>query len=119
MKAILIGNKGFTLIESLIAIVILIIAVLGIAAMQGTFSTQTVDRTLQNSLIDAASSALTYCSNLRTTPPSSYTYEGGLVVNVSMSGRCDPALNVCNQVTATASARDRTFSLSTLVCNFR
>ena len=118
MKSLLNNNKGFSLIEALIATVILTIAVLGIMALQGTFATQTVDRTLQNALIDAASSALSHCQNVGTSPPGTYTYEG-IAVTVSISGNCALALNTCSNVTATATARGRTFSMTTFVCNSR
>lgn len=113
------SQKGFSLIEALIAIAIISIALLGLVATQGTFATQTVDRTLQNSLIDAASSALTHCQNVNTSPPASYTYENGLVVNIALIGSCSVALNTCNSVTATATARDKSFAMTTQVCNFK
>ncbi len=119
MHSIIKNNKGFSLIEALIAIAILSIAVLGLVAMQGIFATQTADRTLHNSLIDAASSALTHCQNVNTSPPSSYTYENNLVVNVSLTGGCSPVTDSCNNVTATASALGKSFALTTRVCNFR
>lgn len=113
------SQKGFSLIEALIAVAIISIALIGLAGMQGTFATQTVDRTLQNSLVDAASSALSHCQNVNANPPASYTYEGGLVVNVTLSGGCNPGLDSCNDVTATASARGKSFALTTRVCNFQ
>ncbi len=119
MQSVIKNNKGFSLIEVLIATAILTIAILGFVSLQASFAKGTVDRTLLNSLIDAASSALTHCQNVNTSPPSSYTYENNLVVNVSLQGSCRPALDRCNDVTATASASDKTFSLSTIVCNFQ
>ncbi len=112
------NNKGFSFIEALIAIIVLTVAVLGLVSMQGTFATQSVDRTLQNALIDAASSALTHCQNVNTAPPGTYTYEG-IAVTVSISGNCALALNTCSNVTATATASGRTFSMTTFVCNSR
>lgn len=112
-------NKGFSLIEVLFAVGIISIALLGLVGIQGIFATQTVDRTLQNSLIDAASSALIHCQNVNTQPPSAYTYENNMVVNVSLNGSCSPAPDACNNVTATAAAKGRTFALTTFVCNFQ
>lgn len=113
-------NKGFSLIEALIATAIVSIALIGLAGMQGIFATQTVDRTVQNSLVDAASSALTHCQNVSTTPGTlSFTYENNIVVSVALTGDCNPGLDSCNTVTATASARERSFPLTTRVCNFR
>lgn len=113
------SQKGFSLIEALIAVAIVSIALIGLAGMQGLFATQTVDRTVQNSLVDAASSALTHCQNVNTTPTSPYIYEQGLEVNVTLSGSCNPATDSCNNVIATASARGKSFSLTTLVCNIQ
>jgi prepilin-type N-terminal cleavage/methylation domain-containing protein len=113
------NNKGFSLIEALIAIAILAIAITGLVAMQGKFAEQSADRVLLNSLIDAASSALTHCQNVQTTPPSSYTYENNLIVSVRLNGNCYPADNTCNEVTATASAKNKSFQIKTIVCNIQ
>lgn len=109
-------NKGFSLIETLIAIAILAIAIGGLVVTQGTFSRQTVDRTLLNSLIDAASNALTQCEAVPSTPNNlTFTYEGNLTVNVSLSGTCN-AKNECSPVTATATAKGKEVKLTTQVC---
>ncbi len=110
------SQKGFSLIEALIAIAILAIAIGGLVVTQGTFAKQTVDRTLLNSLIDAASNALTQCSAVPTTPNTlSFTYENNLIVNVSLSGTCNP-VNTCSPVTATAAAKGKEVKLTTQVC---
>lgn len=112
------NNKGFSLIEALIAIAILFVAIGGLVFTQGTFARQTIDRTLLNSLLDAASNALTQCSAIPTTPSTlSFTYEDSLVVNVSLSDQCNPA-NTCNTITATASAQGKSIKLTTQVCGY-
>lgn len=113
------NDKGFSLIEALIAIAILAIAIGGLVVTQGTFSKQTVDRTLLNSLVDAASSALTYCQNVKDTPPSTFIYENNLIVTVSLSGTCNPSEDTCNNVSAEARARGKSFTLRTIVCNIK
>lgn len=111
-------NKGFTLIEVLISILILIIGVLAVITSQSRFATTTADRAIRNALVDAAASALQHCENTLSTPPSSYTY-GGITVSISVNGSCSPSENRCNDVTATASVQGKSFSLTTKVCNFR
>lgn len=110
-------NKGFTLIEMMVAILILIIGVLAVVTLQSKFATTTIDRAVRNALIDAAASALKHCESTLSNPPSSYTY-GGIIVNVTINGNCSPSINTCNNVTATATAQGKTFSLTTKVCNF-
>jgi prepilin-type N-terminal cleavage/methylation domain-containing protein len=110
------NNKGFSLIEAMIAIAILAIAITGLVVTQGTFARQTVDRTLLNSLLDAASNALTQCEAVRFTPNNlTFTYENNLIVDVSLSGTCNP-VNTCSPVTATAAAKGKKVELTTQVC---
>lgn len=111
-------KKGFTLVEVMISIVILIIGVLGVMTLQSRFATATADRAVRNALIDAAASALQHCESTLSTPPSNYTY-GGITVSVSVSGGCNPSEDTCNNVTVTATAQGKSFSLTTKVCNFR
>lgn len=113
----IINNKGFTLVEVLVSILILIIGVLAVMTLQSRFATATADRAVRNALIDAAASAIQHCESTLSTPPTSYTY-GGITVNVSISGSCSPSKNNCNNVTATATAQGKSFSLTTKVCNF-
>lgn len=110
-------NKGFTLIEVLVSILILIIGVLAVMTLQSRFTTATADRAVRNALVDAAASALKHCESTHTDPPTSYTY-GGITVSISKSGDCNPGLNACNNVTVTATAQGKSFSLTSKVCNF-
>lgn len=114
----IINNKGFTLVEVLVSILILIIGVLAVMTLQSRFATATADRAVRNALIDAAASAIQHCESTLSTPPTSYTYSG-ITVNVSISGSCSPSEETCNDVTVTATAQGKIFSLTTKVCNFR
>lgn len=118
MKKLIINKKGFTLIEVLVSIVILIIGVLALMTLQSRFATATADRAIRNALVDAAASALQHCESTLSSPPASYTY-GGITVSVSVSGSCSPSQDTCNNVTVTATAQGKSFSLTTKVCNFR
>lgn len=111
-------KKGFTLVEVLVSIVILIIGVLAVMTLQSRFATSTADRAIRNALVDAAASALQHCESTLSTPPTTYTY-GGITVSVSVSGNCNPSEDTCNNVTVTATAQGKSFSLTTKVCNFR
>lgn len=113
------NNRGFTLIEALIAMVILTIGIVSVISMQATFARGTVDRTVLNALIDSAASALNRCQIDNATPASlSYTHEGR-TINVSITGSCNPASDTCNAVSATAThSTGKTFTISTMVCNF-
>lgn len=114
------SRGGFTIIEAMIAVVILAVGIVGVITMVGVFSKDTVDRTLYNSLLDAASSGLTLCGAVSsTTSPLTYTYENNLVVTVTLSGgSCSPSANACNTITATANAKGKNVVLTTLVCNY-
>lgn len=110
-------NDGFTIVEVVIATLILLVGVVALISLQTRFATSTADRAIRNALIDAAASALQHCESTLSTPPTSYTY-GGITVSVSVSGSCSPSENSCNNVTATATAQGKSFSITTKVCNF-
>lgn len=112
----MLNNKGFSLIEALIAIAItffIATSIAGMLTMFGVHSKRGIDMTC---LVNAAASAIEACRGGQTIS----TYNcGGLNITVSLSGSCTPAANQCNQVTATASYRGRQFSLTDFVCNFQ
>jgi prepilin-type N-terminal cleavage/methylation domain-containing protein len=110
------NNKGMTLIEVMIALLILSVGVLGVSAMQGTFASQSADRNLLNALTDAAMSAANQC-HAQTTPPASVV-SGGVTVAIGLTGSCTPALDTCNEISVIASARGKSTRINTNVCNF-
>ncbi|HIJ60426.1 MAG TPA: prepilin-type N-terminal cleavage/methylation domain-containing protein [Nitrospirae bacterium] len=114
------NNRGFTLLEALIAMVILTIGIVSVISMQATFAKGTVDRTVLNALIDSASSLLNRCQ-IDTGTPSSVTYtHEGRTITVTRTGSCNPNTDTCNAVSATAtdSLTNKTFTISTMICNF-
>ncbi|MCC6345617.1 MAG: type II secretion system protein [Nitrospirales bacterium] len=110
---------GFSVIEALIAVAILSIALVGLVTTIGKFSSSTVDRTVLNCLVDAASTALYKCQAGIDANPN--TTCGSSTVSVTgVSGYCAPATGACTTVTAvaTASPQGKTVSLTTQICNF-
>lgn len=117
---ILKSQRGFSLIEALMAIAILFTVIAGTISLQSSFGKHTVDRTVINSLIDAASSTLSLCQADKNTGTSlSFTYEEKLTVNVTLDGSCSVNSDECVQRTATASANGKSFKLTTYICNFK
>ncbi len=112
-------EDGFSLIEALVAIAILATAIAGLIGLQATFSKGSADRTVINSLIDAASSALIQCQAEDQKTSFSYIYEDNLDVTVSLNRNCDVPSDECAPVTATASAKGKTFKLTTNICKFK
>ncbi|MBZ0156826.1 MAG: prepilin-type N-terminal cleavage/methylation domain-containing protein [Alphaproteobacteria bacterium] len=112
-------RDGFSVIEALIAVAILSIAVIGLVTTIGTFSSTTVDRTVLNCLVDAASTALYKCQAGVDSNPNS-TCGGSTISIAGTSGYCAPATGTCTTVTAvaTASPQGKTVSLTTQICNF-
>lgn len=114
------NTGGFTLIEAVISLALLSIAIVGFIMMQSKFAMQTADRTLLNALGDAASSALTQCQTISSTPGVlNYAFNKNLAVTVALSGSCAASAGNCNVVTATASAGGKSTKLTTQVCNFQ
>ncbi|MEJ5339480.1 MAG: hypothetical protein WHS43_07485 [Aquificaceae bacterium] len=107
--------RGFTLVEGLVAVLITFIVAVGIAGLLTFFGIYNRQNILQTCLVQAASSAIEACRG------------GNAVgniqcnrfnVSISVSGSCNPRINSCSTVTATASAEGRSFSLTDIVCRF-
>lgn len=108
-------DKGFSLVEALVAIAIAFFIVTGIAGMLTMFavhSKRSIDLTC---LVNAAASGIEAC-------------RGGVVINnyncnglnisLTITGNCNPTSNQCSQITVNATYGGRTFSLKESVCNF-
>ncbi|MFO0751901.1 MAG: hypothetical protein U0411_01065 [Thermodesulfovibrionales bacterium] len=112
-------EEGFTVIEAMISVLLLTIALIGTISLQTTFGSSASDRTLHNCLMDVASSALSQCQAGVTPGSTGSCPEGGIAPSLSFSGSCSPSVNTCNSITAAASARGKTFRLTSAVCNLQ
>lgn len=107
--------RGFTLVEGLVAVLITFIVATGIAALLTFFGIYNRQNILQTCLVQAASSAIEACrggSTLGNIQCNRYS------IAVNVMGSCNPRINSCSPVTATASAEGRSFSLTDIVCRF-
>jgi Tfp pilus assembly protein PilV len=111
------NTRGFTLIEAMLGITLLSISLLGVVAMMSYFSTQTSDRSLRNCLLEQASNGLSQHRADALPVETSFTC-GNIGGTLSMSHTTFPAANTCDDVTATATAGNKTAILQTKVCNF-
>ncbi len=109
-------SKGFTLIEALIAILITTLIVMSMAGLITVLGTKTSDRILLSCLIEGASSGIEACKGGEVINQITC---GGFTINISINGNCQPPINTCSNVTSTASAGGKTFSLTDKVCNFQ
>jgi len=116
-------QKGFTLIEAMIAAALLSISLLGVVAMMVYFGTQTTDRTLRDCLLDKATSALMQfrTNNL----PISATFTcanktGTLTISpTTYPPDCNASPSTCCvDAAATAMGGGKTVVMRTRVCNF-
>ncbi len=107
---------GFTIIEALIAILITSFIAISIAALITSFGLKTADRILLSCLVEGAASGIEACRGGQTINQITC---GGLTVNISITGDCQPAPNTCSNINATASAKGKSLSLTDKVCNFQ
>ena len=113
MHAMFLANKGFSLVEALVAVIITFIVVLGIATMLGFFPNYVKDRTELSCLVEAASSGISAC---RAGIVINSVECGPYRINVTVEGSCTPAKGTCGEITATAELGGRTFTLRDVVC---
>ncbi len=115
-------NKGFTLIEALIGILILGLIVISISRLITGSVVSARDRTIMECLVNAANSAIEACRggiNLN-------TFEcGGLEINLDVSITCssitppsEPWDANCREVTVIATYGTKQHRLTDLVCKF-
>ncbi len=115
MSTMLLKNRGFTLIEALIAIVLAFFIVIGVANVVGFFPSSTADRLEMSCLVEGAVSGVEAC---RAGQVINSIQCGGFTVNIDVNGSCAPSAGSCNEVTVTATLNGRSFSLKDTVCNF-
>lgn len=106
--------RGFTLVEALVAVMVSFLIAVGIAGMITSFGLFTRDNVLYTCLLNAASSAIEACKGGQAI---SQVNCGSYTVSVGLSGNCMPAQGQCSQVSATATARNKSTSLTDMICN--
>jgi Tfp pilus assembly protein PilV len=111
------NDKGFSIVESLISLVIIFFVVIGIMNMITYFGLDTRNRVMMECLISSVESAASQCRSLQR-PPNSITCQG-YTISISVNGSCNPNPNTCNDLTIQGSVNSRTFRLNTIVCNLQ
>lgn len=112
-------RAGFTLIECMVSIVILTIFLLGVVSMQAYFGTQTSERELRTCLLENASSALAQRRNGSAATSFAFTCKNSSgTVTIAASTLAGTNPGACQEVTATATARSKSASVTTSVCSF-
>ncbi len=107
-------QKGFTIIEVMVSLVLVAIGIATFATLQAFFANDTKNRFIYGCLITTASNGIAMCMDGETLPSSVQC--GGIQVNLSMNGTCSPPINGCSQITATASYNHLSYSESDNVC---
>ena len=112
------NTKGSSLIEALIAVVIVIMIATGIMNMITMFGFSTKNRLAMECLINAVASQVEKCRAMET--PDNQIKCGGYSINITVNGSCQPNPANCNEVTITGTVQNiniSPFSLKTIVCN--
>ncbi|HEV09604.1 MAG TPA: hypothetical protein ENO34_04300 [Sulfurihydrogenibium azorense] len=110
------NTKGSSLIEALIAVVIVIMIATGIMNMITMFGFSTKNRLAMECLINAVASQVERCRAMET--PENQISCGGYTINIKVNGNCQP--DNCDEVTITGRVQNvniSPFSLKTIVCN--
>jgi prepilin-type N-terminal cleavage/methylation domain-containing protein len=116
---IIVNSNGLTLIEVLIALVILTLAAIGAASIQTNFGGMTADRETHQYIYNIADNILSQCRAGVTTitPPSDVT----CVVNPSPTA-CQPPAGSCSNVSVTVTKNSDSVTLpssgAATLCNF-
>jgi prepilin-type N-terminal cleavage/methylation domain-containing protein len=110
-------QPGMSLLESLIAMVILAGALLSLAHMESSFGKQYLDRRLHSALQDVAVSEISRCK-IGAAANTSQTYLGYAITISRTGGNCQPASATCQDIVVSTTGNNRSFSLTTKVCNF-
>ncbi len=112
------NDKGFSIVESLISLVIIFFVVIGIMNMITYFGLDTRNRVMMECLISSVESAASQCKSLQT-PNTPINCQGYRVNIAVVNGSCNPNPNTCNDVTIEGNVNNRTFRLNTIVCNLQ
>lgn len=131
----LIKQKGFTIIEVLIAISILMIVSLGTMGMQSTFSRATTNRKIIDILNDVATDQILKCINSQNVENVVKHIDINRNINIyvkqEVNSNCTlPAVNECKDIVISASNVNpsstsamvnagRKVTLKTSMCNFK
>lgn len=116
VTGILRGKAGTSLIEALIGLLLLSICLLGVVGTMTYFSTNTADKALRSCLLENAGNAIQQLK-VNALPVNTTFTCGNLSGSVTLSQATFPALNDCDDVTATATVGTKSVTLQTKVCN--
>jgi prepilin-type N-terminal cleavage/methylation domain-containing protein len=124
-------TKGFTLIEILVTVVILVILIVGVFGSLNWFRFFSKDRLITTCLVEGASSGIMACRGGRYIPnvicnvtypnyTKSYVINIHISCNPSYSNCCSPPLGECTNATVIAihNGSGKSFSLTDTICNF-
>lgn len=118
LPAYMTTERGASLIEAMLGLVLLSISLLGVVGMMVYFSTNTSDKALRSCLLESASNALEQYKVDGLPVITDFTC-GNASGTITMSHGTYPAASTCNDVTSTATVGARSMTLQTRVCNFQ
>lgn len=113
----LLRNQGFTIIEVLIALVVIAVGLITVAGIQAWFAKYTSDKFIGMCLTQALESARITCQN-GVSPPTTF-YCNGLLINLAPVDCSFPSPGTCKEVNLRASYELRNALMVIKVCNFR
>jgi len=117
------NNKGFTLIEGLIAAALTVIIVVGVMTTITLFGLNNQKTFIQNCLVDANNYAIGLCkahvldNNVNISDINSYQCGGLNISNSINPAGCTVAQNTCQDITFTSSYSIFKLSQTVRICN--
>jgi len=106
-------RKGFSLVEALVGILILLVGIVSIYYLFSKFSEMDRSRVVHACLVEAVASAIKLCKNGASPPP---TFTCGNI-EVALSGSCNVPQDGCAQVSVRGEVEDYTLELVQTACN--